>query len=379
VENGVGSVHWADSDHLVISARGTVGIQTQKWQLPQHLSFELKGDGTLAGLIKRNGKVFVSTSGKSDPGDDKTVSINANFNREGRPTGLKSQISFGSAVPHFSLSDDGLNAFVVHGNDEVSTVARYSFPSMKLNSVPVKLEYTPRTIDFERHGKYWATSDIQNNIVVRSFDDGKVLFKTLLPNWVKDVGVTDDGRVVSTCWDGKLRIWNFEGSLIDEFNHASLPDMMKFHGSQMIVAHGKEYSLYQFDNGRWQFQKSVTHGLGRIEVIEFSRDDSRFVTCGDNGQTSLWTKDAQFVASLGKAGPVSDVRFSEKHQWVATLGEAGGINLWDAKTGKPMSATVFGLQKIDKIEWSEESLYFGGQTDDNYWLQKITLPESWQR
>ncbi|MEM9413608.1 MAG: hypothetical protein AAGA30_21050, partial [Planctomycetota bacterium] len=208
---------------------------------------------------------------------------------------------------------------------------------------------------------------------------GKVLLKSLLPNWVKDVGITNDGSIVSTCWDGKLRIWNSEGSLVDEFNHASLPDMMEFNGSQLVVAHGKEYSLYRFENDRWHFRKSVTHGLGTIEFIEFSEDDSRFVTCGDNGQTKLWTKDAEFVASLSSAGPVSDVRSSRDHGWIATLGDAGGINLWDAKTGKPMSATIFGLEKIEKIEWSEESLYFGGQTSDNYWLQKITLPESWRQ
>ncbi|MEM9412814.1 MAG: WD40 repeat domain-containing serine/threonine protein kinase, partial [Planctomycetota bacterium] len=175
VKNGVGSFQWVDSDHLVISTRGNSGVMTQKWQLPQHLSLELKGDGELAELIKRNGKVFVSTCVKQDLRNGKIASINTDFNKEGRPTGLKNQIAFRSAVQHFSLSEDGLSAFVVEENDGVSTVARYAFPSMELNSVPVKLEYAPRTIDFETHGSYWATSDIQNNIIVRSFDDGKVL------------------------------------------------------------------------------------------------------------------------------------------------------------------------------------------------------------
>jgi WD40 repeat protein len=94
----------------------------------------------------------------------------------------------------------------------------------------------------------------------------------------------------------------------------------------------------------------------------------------------LWNLDGESVARLESVGPVQKSRFSPDAHWLATLDRSGRVNLWDSRSGKPMSASIFGPTKIEHIAWHGDRLLIGGnsETKGSHWVSEIKLPKNWQ-
>ncbi len=379
VDSGVKELRWLGQNQLRIHTDGKLGDRFEIWNLPKHLTDEFVSDGNISNFLVDGSEVFVVSRLDQKLNYRHAVARDKNFNLAHKPTGIAGQYCCSKNVIHFSLSQNRSRALTLQIIDGKWQAVIYSFPDLQPICEPISIGSGLQSVDISHDGKRWIWGDFYNRkITVRSVAKNKVLFQADLPNWVSDTCFLADGSFAAISWDGKLRIWNVDGTLANEFNHSEVPDLLRSQGGQLIVAHGNQLSLYQNSRGSWQLAKCWEHQSGSIVNIQFSNDESRFVTCGDNGQTKLWSQDARLISTLNSAGPVSHCQFSANDRWLATLGRAGGINLWESETGKPMASTISGRQPIKLMTWYHDKIYFGGYSNGKYWVQNIAIPDSWR-
>ncbi len=382
IESRVTSVAWTARQNIRVRTREKSGSRHQVWEIPAHLKPRTLGTGSLLKIFaeatpdENDDQILIDVMARSsDAGQQLLKELQTSNSRP-----FDRSIVIPSNTIKFASSGDSKRIALLQPENNLSCLLSvFERDGIQQIGDSVVTKNYPAHVDLNEDGTKWITGGFDGKIIVGDVATGQVLHEYQLPNWSIDARFLSNGQFGSICWDGKLRIWNQSGEKIGEFDHASIPDQLVSRNNISIVANGDSISTYVYEGeaDNWNRTKEVDHQSGTIEHMAISPSGDRWVSCSDNGTTIVWSIEGNEIAKLPVIGPVSICRFSKNGRWLATLSEAGTINLWEAKTGKPMGPAIQGRTRIEVVEWTRDRLSFGGNDKGSHWISEIELPKNW--
>jgi cytochrome c len=161
---------------------------------------------------------------------------------------------------------------------------------------------------------------------------------------VNGVAFTPDGKsLVSASYDGSVRIWPLSG---EPANIRSLPtplNTVAVAPDGEIVAAGADGKVYWLSPGG-EMQASVQASSAPIISVAISPDGKLIAAAGIRGSVAVIDRSEREVLRtlVGPGLPVWSVAFFPDSQALLTGGTDRIIRRWNAATGEPMDAGLFG-------------------------------------
>ena len=216
------------------------------------------------------------------------------------------------------------------------------------------IEGTGRTaaLAVSEHGRWLATGGPENEAIVWDAQTGaQIAILEGHESSVTSVLLSPDNQWLATADDrGKCRLWQYD------------PSTEEWVGSHWLRGHSRSITALRFtsnaatlitasgDNtcGQWdvatglEMKDRVLKHPDWVADMAISADDSRLISCCDDGRLRLWSlEDAQLLREIAPAsGEVfTSVDISPSGRWaLAACAAQGTVQMWDLDTGKEIKS-----------------------------------------
>ncbi len=242
-----------------------------------------------------------------------------------------------------------------------------------------------QSIDFSPDERWLVTAGrINAGTFLRDAHTHQVVYELPHPDHVSSVVFTPNSqRVITSCWDSKIRIWDVEtGSKLAEWQVSDSPllNLQLSHNGQHLATCGFDSLVRLWTPAKddttglvWVEEAKLTGHRNQTSGMAFSPNDELLASSSEDGEIRLWnvrerrlitpfrhhqrwvfhltfSPDGRWLAAgsddgtislidpltlrvdrtlRGHDGSVRDVKFSPDGSWLASVGLDRQINLWD--------------------------------------------------
>lgn len=153
----------------------------------------------------------------------------------------------------------------------------------------------------------------------------------------------DNKTIASSCMDGTIKFWNWDGTCISEERINDAIWDIAFNPDGEIVASAgnsgtiKLWHTNRQNSNRWEYFKTIEAHQYPVYSISFNLKDKTFASAGEDGNIKLWNTDGSPIKSLEVKSleiPISailHIAFSPDGQKLASAHKNGNIIIWDLK------------------------------------------------
>lgn len=183
---------------------------------------------------------------------------------------------------------------------------------------------------------------------------------------VTSLAFTPDGKSALTgSRDKRMRFWDVstgrEVSASTQFS-ANISGLSICRSSDTILVGGggraQRYSLQPFT----KLGTPLLHSPDDPEMnlnTAMASDESRFLTCGEDGRAKLWDRRGRLIAELEHQNEVRSGAFSHDSRWVATASDDMSVRIWEASTGKHV-ATLLHESEVFAVAFADDDRIITG-------------------
>lgn len=371
------SANW-DDDRITFLTHAADGVVQWRWQLPSSLQAFQQGSGNLSTIHSGSTGTRIAVHDRKQRSE--AIAIRTSDNPTALAEVLLPRSGGNQAVP-VAIGEQRIAYLSVAGNEEkrqykIHIVDREAATE---DAPPALLDSWINDLAFNTAETKWIANDFSDRVFVGNVHSGKVEQTLSHPNWIEDAQFVGDGQFASICWDQRLRVWDARGSETHQFELDARPSRLSVGERFIIVAAGEH--LYGFrqesSDTSWSQTFHTQHTGEAIQKLAISPTNASWLSCGTSGSNRLWTISGQLISEFSGEGPLLECCFSPDGQWLATLNEVGNIHVRNATTGEIMAPTLRGRSAIQRMNWSQDGLLFGGNHTESYWLSRVRLPENW--
>ena len=150
-----------------------------------------------------------------------------------------------------------------------------------------------------------------------------------------------DRAVMASAGDGTVREWLLDSdkpatTLISIEGDALYSLALSGDGTRMLVGTGKGH-LLRGSRTPAEAEESVEVHAGRILAVDWSRDGSRWLSCGDDGVIRIEGLDKSVVKLQVGSGRLNTAAFSGCGRFVACGDASGNVRIWSLRDAKELS------------------------------------------
>ena len=151
---------------------------------------------------------------------------------------------------------------------------------------------------------------------------------------VWDLSISPDGKTIaSASYDNTARLWNPDGSLIQELNehdHRVLCVNFSPDGKMLATASfDNTVKLWKRDGNDWVVDKTLKGHTKGVYYVSFSPDGKTIATASRDKTVKLWKLEGQLSQTLkGHKDGVNGVSFSPDGKTIATASRDKTVKLW---------------------------------------------------
>ncbi|MDY6782412.1 MAG: hypothetical protein SW833_07655 [Cyanobacteriota bacterium] len=177
---------------------------------------------------------------------------------------------------------------------------------------------------FSPDGQRIATASLDKTVKVWALDGRLVATLFGHTDSVTSVDIAPDLAMVSSSWDGTVRLWRADGKP----------------------------------------ERVLRVGKGRLYSAGFSPDGRRVLAAGADGIVRIWSRDGQLEATLrGHRGDANWATFSPDGQLVATVGKDRSLRLWTGG-GKVLRVVAAHREPVNYVAFSPKGDTIATASDD---------------
>ncbi|HEY9700966.1 MAG TPA: WD40 repeat domain-containing protein, partial [Allocoleopsis sp.] len=164
----------------------------------------------------------------------------------------------------------------------------------------------------------------------------------------------DDQIIVSGSNQGKIKLWQKDGTLIKTIDNQGQIYAITFSSDGKIIISGNdqgEIKLWQKDG---TLIKTI-NDQGKIYAITFSSDGKIIASGNNQGEIKLWQKNGTLIKTInGHQGTVYSINFSPNNQMIVSGSNDNTIKLW-TKDGKLIRNITQGKSSFYAVNFSSDS------------------------
>ncbi|HET6323175.1 MAG TPA: protein kinase [Planctomycetaceae bacterium] len=260
-----------------------------------------------------------------------------------RPTGVAFLESHGP-VRAIAFSNDGTK--IASGGDD-SFVQIWDSSTGHLLAGPLVHPEPVSSVRFSADGRQLVAVTLSGQAILWNLDNDKPWAKPLAHGpRVREICFDDADRLVSTIGGTKAMFWylangDSNGSFI-ESKQTIVGAQLLSPGKRLLVATLRSCVLW--DREKNERIAEVAHG-GAIGIFVASPSGALFVTAGEDNLARIWRAESLQYATptLRHASAITDARFSEDDQFLATATRDGAVRVWDTLNGLLVAPPVMPL------------------------------------
>lgn len=189
-------------------------------------------------------------------------------------------------------------------------------------------------------------------------------------DWVRSVAISFDGQTLASgSFDKTVKLWNLpEGELIHSLSeHTKGIFTVAISPDNQILASGswdETIKLWQIDTGT--LLNTLIGHTGSVRSLAITPEGQTLVSGSFDKTLKLWdlktgalintlSKDIAAVSALAQQGAVAHIALSPNAEMIVSGGDDGVIQLWELKTGEPISVLTGNLSCICSLTISPDN------------------------
>jgi WD40 repeat protein len=204
----------------------------------------------------------------------------------------------------------------------------------KTSLVFSKHQLQVRSVQFSPDGELIASGSVDKQILIWNRRSGQIVHTLLHPQGITYLDWSKDGRIVSSSYDGVIRVWDaVNGKMLKEFSAgpttawtvAFSPD------GKLVVSSGEDKKIHLWDSNSGRLVRSLKGHTRNIWSVRFSPDGNKILSGGFDETVRLWNvSDGQLIREIkDHSAAVVDVNFSADGNRIVTTSDDKSIRIWD--------------------------------------------------
>ena len=168
-------------------------------------------------------------------------------------------------------------------------------------------------------------------------------------------------KIVSSGRDGTVRVWNFSGKLLTQWQadkQESLNHLTISSDNKQLATAGLDGKVRLWNLAGKPLEEWMAHSVGGVNYLNFSSDVRKVATAGGDGMIRLWNLSgkqlAQWKAVDGEFDGVRKVVISPNGEEILSVGDDGIAKLWNLSGQKSAQFEPLQNQGISSVSFSPD-------------------------